>query len=644
MKTLNDLKIATRLNLILISTFMIIILGFGAYTITTRYSRILDEADRKMMEEISDLTNLVDVQVQDHQEMVDISLNLAHEFFYNQGELTLTGELVTFDATNQISKVTHQVEVPAWELNGQVIQETTDIVDAIKRMSVQTVTIFQKIPEGFLRVSTNVMKLNGQRAIGTYIPNSSPVIQTILRGETYRGRAFVVNDWYLTAYEPIWIDGEIEGILYVGVKEKDLSGLETIFMQKSYYNSGYPTLVSGSGNFIIPPGDNRGFGDDVTFYHEISATGLPEGKIEVEHEGLKLIKYFKYYEPIDAYVSITVFRNDLMVMVRAIIFAVILMMAFGTLIFIGIITWVTRSLTKALKKGVVFSQQISEGNLSTDLDVNQKDEIGQLADSLKLMSQKLCEIISNITAGAEKIKSTSHHMKTASRNISHEASQQASSTEELSATIEQMMANIEQTTENAKQTEIIALNASKEIETGNRLSEVAEKGMRVIAGKIKMVTDIAFKTNLLSLNAAVEAARAGRHGKGFAVVAAEIKKLAEQSRNVAQEITELTKRGVELTEESRSKLSVIVPEINRTSRLVQEIVYSATEQETGANQVNQAIQELSKIAQQNASFAEELTQSAGELAQQAVELSELVSFFKLNKQRSLQIVDDYDDD
>lgn len=644
MKKFKDLKIATRLNLVLIFTFMVIILGFGTYTITTRYNRILDESNSKMMEEINDLTNLVDVQVKGHQEMVDISLSLAHEYFYNLGDINLPGELVTFDATNQISKVTHQVEVPAWELNGEIIQETTEIVDAIKRMSVQTATIFQKIPDGFLRISTNVMKLNGQRAIGTYIPNNSPVIQTCMRGETYRGRAFVVNDWYLTAYEPIWIDGEIEGILYVGVKEKDLSGLKEIFMQKSYYGKGYPTLISGSGDFIIPPGNNRGFGDGVTFFDEISATGLPEGKIEVERDGQDVIKYFKYYEPIDAYVSITVFRNDLMAMVRAIIFAVILMMALGTLVFIGIITWSTRSLTKALWKGVIFSQNISEGNLTSDLDVDQQDEIGQLAESLNTMSKKLCEIISSISTGAERIHTASQHMNTASENIAHEASQQASSTEELSATIEQMMSNIEQTAENAKQTEKIALNASKEIETGNRLTEDAEKGMKAIDAKIKMVTDIAFKTNLLSLNAAVEAARAGQHGKGFAVVAAEIKKLAEQSRNAAQEITSLTKRGVALSEESRSKLSVIVPEINQTSRLVQEIVYSATEQEAGANQVNQAIQELSKIAQQNASFAEELTQSAGELSQQALRLSELVNFFKLNSKRSLQITNGPDPD
>jgi methyl-accepting chemotaxis protein len=568
--------------------------------------------------------------------MVDISLNLAHEYFYKLGEIQLTGEMATFDATNQITKVSHKIEVPQWELNGRIIQETTDIVDAIKKMSVQTATIFQRIPEGFLRVSTNVMKLDGQRAIGTYIPNESPVIQTIMRGETYRGRAFVVNDWYLTAYEPIWLNGAIEGILYVGVKEKDLTGLKEIFMKKSFYGKGYPTLISGDGDFVIPPGNNRGFGDDVTFFNEISTTGLTEGKIEVEHNGQKLIKYFKYYEPIDAYVSITVFRSDLMVMVRAIVFAVILMMAFGTLIFIGIITLSTRSLTRALKKGVLFSQQISEGKLTSGLDIDQQDEIGQLSEALNTMSKKLCEIISNISTGANRIHSASQHMNAASENIAHEASQQASSTEELSATIEQMMSNIEQTAENAKQTEKIALNASREIETGNRLTEDAEKGMKAIDGKIKMVTDIAFKTNLLSLNAAVEAARAGQHGKGFAVVAAEIKKLAEQSRNAAQEITALTKKGVELSEESRSKLSVIVPEINRTSKLVQEIVYSATEQEAGANQVNLAIQELSKIAQQNAAFAEELTRSAAELSDQAIRLSEMVSFFELNKNRSPQ--------
>ena len=245
------------------------------------------------------------------------------------------------------------------------------------------------------------------------------------------------------------------------------------------------------------------------------------------------------------------------------------------------------------------------------------------------MSKKLNEIISNISIGADKITAASRQMNQASLKIAEEAGQQAASTEQFSATIEEMMSNIQQTTLSARETETIAVSAASEIQKGNEMTEAAEKGMKDIAERIKIVSDIAFKTNLLSLNAAIEAARAGEHGKGFAVVASEIKKLAEQSRKAAQEIELLTNNGVKLSEESRVKLRETVPEINKTSKLVQEIVYSATEQETGANHVNTAIHDLSKIAQQNASFADLLANSAEQLATQAEELHKMVNFFKL---------------
>ncbi|MCF8365752.1 MAG: methyl-accepting chemotaxis protein [Bacteroidales bacterium] len=629
MKKFKDLKIATRLNLVLIATFMFIILGFGAYTISSRYNRILLSADITMMEEIDDLTEMVDVQIKNNQEMVDISLNLAHQYFYSLGNLQPSGEEVAYEATNQITHEISRVNVSEWIINGQSLHQSTTIVDKIKEMSVQTATIFQKIPQGFLRISTNVMKQNGERAIGTYIPNESPVIKTIMTGKTYRGRAYVVNDWYLTAYEPILINGEIQGILYVGVKEKNLSSLQQIFHNKSYYTNGYPTLVSGDGEFIIKPGNSRGFGDGVTFINEMKNTGTMQGKVMMNYQGETIIKYFKYYEPIDAYIAITIFYSDLMVMVNNIILAVVMMMLSGMLIFIVIITLLTRSLTRALKKGLLFSQQISQGDLTSLLDVDQKDEIGQLANSLQRMSNNLRDIISNISSGADKIRTTSLKMNAASMKIAHEASQQASSTEEFSSTIEEMMANVSQTSVNAQATGKIALQASKEIEKGSRLTESAEKGMKAIADKIKIVTDIAFKTNLLSLNAAIEAARAGEHGKGFAVVASEIKKLAERSRNAALEIEALTNEGVKLSNESKVKMSETVPEINKTAKLVQEIVYSASEQQGSAVHINQAIQELNLIARRNASFADLLANSAEQLSEQADELHKMVKFFKI---------------
>ena len=137
--------------------------------------------------------------------------------------------------------------------NGKPLFQNYELVDAIRDQSVETATLFQKIDDGYLRIATNVMKQNGERAIGTFIPNSSEVIKTIEKGEIYYGRAFVVNNWYLTAYEPIRLNGEIAGILYVGVKEMDYAFIKQIFEGKTYYKTGYPFLVSSSGDLIIHP-------------------------------------------------------------------------------------------------------------------------------------------------------------------------------------------------------------------------------------------------------------------------------------------------------------------------------------------------------------------------------------------------------
>jgi len=167
--------------------------------------------------------------------------------------VTETGELINVKATNQISKVESDYSIPIWQLNGQPLYNKPDLVDEIKSKTEQTATIFQKIKDGYLRIATNVLKQDGSRATGTYIPNSSEVVESIEKGITYFGRAFVVDDWYLTAYEPIKINGIVKGILYVGVKEKDYAMIKKIFSDKKYYQNGYPFVVSETGDLLIHP-------------------------------------------------------------------------------------------------------------------------------------------------------------------------------------------------------------------------------------------------------------------------------------------------------------------------------------------------------------------------------------------------------
>jgi methyl-accepting chemotaxis protein len=162
------------------------------------------------------------------------------------------------------------------------------------------------------------------------------------------------------------------------------------------------------------------------------------------------------------------------------------------------------------------------------------------------------------------------------------------------------------------------------------------QSMKEIADKIGIIGEIARQTNLLALNAAVEAARAGEHGKGFAVVAAEVRKLAERSQVAATEIDQVSVSSVAVAEKSGKLLEQIVPDIQKTARLVQEISASSREQSTGAEQVNTAIQQLNEVTQQNAASAEEMASSSEELASQAEQMRETVSFFKIDQHSTIK--------
>lgn len=239
---------------------------------------------------------------------------------------------------------------------------------------------------------------------------------------------------------------------------------------------------------------------------------------------------------------------------------------------------------------------------------------------------KLKDIISNVQVAADNLSAASTQMNSSSQQMSEGATEQAASAEQVSASMEQIAASIQQNAQNARQTEKIAVKASEDIIEGNKAVSHTVQSMKEIAERITVIGDIARQTNLLALNAAVEAARAGDYGRGFAVVASEVRKLAERSQVAALEINNLSKAGVDIAERSGKLLEEIVPEIQKTSKLVQEISLSSIEQNTGATEVNNALQQLNQVVQQNAAISQEMAASAEELSSQAEQLKDITSF------------------
>jgi methyl-accepting chemotaxis protein len=311
----------------------------------------------------------------------------------------------------------------------------------------------------------------------------------------------------------------------------------------------------------------------------------------------------------------------------------IVLFGIGFTVIIGII--ILRAIAKPLEKSVEFAKFIAAGNLTLKLDIDQKDEIGELASALNLMIEKLHETVLNIRTGTDSIAAASAQISKNSRQLSEGATLQASSTEEVSSSMEEMAGNIEQNTANARQTERISKKAAESMIEMSKIGKESLDSIKTIAQKITIINDIAFQTNLLALNAAVEAARAGEHGRGFAVVAAEVRKLAERSKQAADEIEDLSKNSLKITGDSRLLLDALVPEIQKTSQLVQEITSASIEQNAGTGLINSAILQLNAVTQQNALSSGEMANSAEELSSQADSLRSAVSFFKLDDDRNV---------
>lgn len=629
-----SMKLKSKIYLTTIPILIVIFAFLGISIYNIQRKAYIETTDKEMKSHLDDLHTILAGHLKQKQNTVNVSINLANNILYNAGDLNLSEEKITVRGTNQITKQVKDYTIPKMQIGNNQIYKNYEVVDRIKKQSVETATIFQKINDGYLRISTNVLKLDGTRAVGTFIPNNSNVIKTVEKGETYYGRAFVVNDWYLTAYEPIYIDGRVQGILYVGLKEKDYGFIKGVFKEKKYFKDGYPFIIDEVGRFIIHPtveGENY---SKATFFKQLIASEGGEGKSRYlwpeNEEGRWKFQYFKYFEPYKAYISVSIYEDDLYSFINNFLGVIWISVLVSIAVFFIVFSLFLNPIINVVKNAQKVTKDISAGDLTNKISIKSNDEIGSLMEDLKTMQEKLKSIIYDIVNGADSILDSSIKVNNDSNSVSSGVSVQASSIQQVSATLEEFGANISKNEENSRETERISFTASEGVQKGHEVTQQAVTAMNKIAEKIAIVGAIAKQTNILALNAAIEAARAGEAGKGFAVVSTEVNKLAERSKLAAQEIEELSSVGVSLSNSAGQELEEIVKEINRTAEFVKQISSASREMSIGVNQINQAINQLNLISQQNATSSDSLAQYAMELENQAIKFKDSVSFFKLN--------------
>ena len=671
-----DIPIGKKLIVFTLIATILPVLLVGSYAYGQAKTSIADETQVNLEEQVQIEKNYVESTLTFAQNKVNSDLDVARTFFYSKGEPSIINGEMTLDSN-------------------YVVNSNFEVVDEIKDMVGGTATVFQVQNGQAVRISTNVISDDGKRAVGTTV--SQPVYDAVVtNGETFYGRAWVVNAWYLTAYEPIRDNsGKTIGILYVGVLEDPfLEQMKEQMSDITVGKTGYIYIMDTEGNLIMHP-ENEG---ESLYQYDFAKEMIKnqEGYINYQWNGREKVMAYTYYEPRGWIIAsgsyLDEFTEGTIAIRNTMIAAILILIIAGSLA-----AWkFSRSITEPLDKMMEAADRIAEGDLTVNIESNSADEIGRLSAAIDRMAGGLKDLVQEIDLSVNKVTDNSNNMLSSSVEMESVANQisrtiseiatgaqsQSMKTDETSHAMTDMTYNVQEIASNAQVAAETATSASELIqELGKRSEELLEQmnniqssagdsanaireldvKSRKIGEIVELITNIADQTNLLALNAAIEAARAGEHGRGFAVVADEVRKLAENSGHAAQQISELIREiqkgteeavvsvekgtdtiasGAESLHDTVEAVKLIVESSAKIAGMAQNIAASAEEQFASIEEVTASIEDISSISEASAAGTQEVsaavqeqTASMTEFTDAARELTELSEALRTKLER-----------
>jgi methyl-accepting chemotaxis protein-2 (aspartate sensor receptor) len=546
------------------------------------------------------------------------------------------------------------VEAPILRNGERVLDLDFEVVDRVSGKGT-VATVFVRAGEDFLRVTTSLKKEDGSRAVGTFLGKGHPAYSLLIEGKEYTGRAILFGREYVTRYLPVaGPDGRAIGVLFVGVDvSESIEALQDRIRAIRVGEAGYVLIAStapgdGRGGILVHPHRQGGslaelgVAEHRPIMEEMLANGRGRATFQWD-DGTgggvreKLAIYFTV--PGRQWLVCAVVDASEMTAQGSALAWMLLAGSAVVVVFLVLALHLVadRMIVRPLGAAVLFAEAVAAGDLTRELPSRTGDEIGKLADALSSMSRRLREVVSTIRASADGLADAGSALSSSTRETAEVAARQAGVAEEATATVEQVAATVQQNAASATETGAMMRRTAESARATRASVSIALGSVREIAERSGIVEEIAHQTNLLALNAAIEAARSGVHGRGFAVVAAEVRKLAERTREAAQQIGALSSSTLEAAATAGVAIDKMVPEVERTTLLVDQIATATGEEARGADIVNRSIQQLREGVQESAASSEELAATAAELARGAEDLRRAVAFFQTGDRGGLEL-------